>query len=417
MAPTMPLVTQDRRGRPAPARALVARRPGWWLRLPYPLRDTLRRWRGTLGIVVGVGIALGIVMTLSAMGRSLITAYTADFQESGINRYLVTEGGKLVHFLPGDSPGTLDRARSRLAQVRHLPGVQGVVGIMQWTMQRSHEGRRRRGEPTELLTVIGVDGDPARLPETLVLRAGRWLRRADEVVIGWTVSREKALGVGDTLRLNQDDFTIVGIGKLRGVGFGANAVVYLDQTALQQHAGVGDVVNAMLVTTDQPELVDQWAADQEAMAALTMADLVRQAEDAMEGELANFQIFNILALVAGAIFVSSMLSRSVANRRLEFATLKAIGLPRRTILLLVTGEAVLVSLLAGLFGMGFSLAFGTIVLNGLIAPLYGLEFFYAADAFTFVQAFVVAIGLGAVAGLFPAWEAIRVDPVEILREA
>ena len=51
----------------------------------------------------------------------------------------------------------------------------------------------------------------------------------------------------------------------------------------------------------------------------------------------------VMALAIGALFVSSMLSRSVVERRLEFATLKAIGIPSLTILLVVAAEAVLVS--------------------------------------------------------------------------
>jgi ABC-type lipoprotein release transport system permease subunit len=388
----------------------------WLQRAPHPLRDALRRWRGMLATVVGVGIALGIVMTLSALGRSLILAYTTDFLTSGANRYIAAEGGKVVQVLPSDNPGTLSQARGLLAQVRRLPGVAGALGVMHWTMQRTHEGRHRPDEPTELVAVVGIDGDPALVPSTLALREGRWLRRQEEIVVGWRVNREKGWGVGDTVRLNHHDFLVVGIGKLRGVGFIANAVVYLDHRALQQYGDIGDLANAIVVATAEPAAVDAWAADQDSLTTYTPADLVRQAEHAMEGELVNYQIFNALALFAAALFVTSMLGRSVAGRRNEFATLRAIGVPQGMILLMVGVEAMVVSLLAGLFGIVFSAIFGATVLNGYVAPRFGLDFVYAADASTFLQAMVVAFGLGLVAAVVPARQAVRVDPVDVLRE-
>jgi putative ABC transport system permease protein len=123
-----------------------------------------------------------------------------------------------------------------------------------------------------------------------------------------------------------------------------------------------------------------------------------------------------LTLAIAALFVSNMLGRSVAERRLEFATLRAIGVPRRTILSTVGGEAVLISLVASLIGIGISLLLG-VLLNVTIAATYGLERIYATDANLFLAVFVLALSLGLAAGLLPARQATRVDPVEVLREA
>ena len=112
-----------------------------------------------------------------------------------------------------------------------------------------------------------------------------------------------------------------------------------------------------------------------------------------------------------------MLGRSVAERRLEFATLRAIGLPRRTILFTVGAEAVLISLVAGLLGIGLSLVLGAL-LNATVAAAYGLEGIYRPTPACFVARLRPGPAPGAgVAGLLPARQATRVDPVEVLREA
>ena len=49
---------------------------GWLLRLPYPLRNALGRWRALLSMILGVGIALSIGMTLLAVISADCTALT-----------------------------------------------------------------------------------------------------------------------------------------------------------------------------------------------------------------------------------------------------------------------------------------------------------------------------------------------------
>ncbi len=168
-------------------------------------------------MVVGVGIALGIGMTLIAINKASFDIFAGDYVKSGANLYVVAEGGTLIAFLPGDSPGTIRNARRVLAQVRNLPQVNTAVGAMQWSMERERPGPRRAEVTKELILAYAVAGDPTRIPNVVDLKAGRWFRRSNEVVLGDRLAGEKGLHLGDILRLNGRDFLVVGIGKLRGL--------------------------------------------------------------------------------------------------------------------------------------------------------------------------------------------------------
>lgn len=387
----------------------------WLLRLPYPVRNLLRRWRGMLGMVIGVGIALSIGMTLLAVLQADLNLLTGDYRSSGANLYVTAEGGKLIALLPGDTPGTIKHARHTLAQIRGLPGVRAVLGVMSWTMERRREGPRRPHAPVELLAVMGVAGDPTLIPNALVLKAGRWLRNSREAVIGTKVSSDKALQIGDSLNLDGENVTIVGIGKLRGFGLTADSLVYVDDRALQQRAEIGDVLNVIAVETDRPAQTRQQIADLGSLTAYTPDDLIRQADEANAAGVAFYWVMIVLTLAIGALFVSSMLSHSVSERRLEFATLRAIGVPTHSILLTVAAEALFIGVAASGVGVCLSLFFG-VLLNALVAPTYGLASLYVADPGLFVIVFALALGLGLISGFFPARAATRVDPIEVLRE-
>ena len=389
----------------------------WTARLPYPLRDAVLRWRSMLGMMVGVGIVLGLGMTLLAASAASVDLFSADFKKSGADLYAVTEGGTLIAVLPGDTPGVIKDARHVMSQIRGLPGVTTALGILDATLEREQDAvRRSRDAPAELLAAAGVDGDPTAIPDVVLLDAGRWFRRTSEIVIGRRLNREKGIQIGDVLRLSGRDFTVVGVGKLRGAGFNSDSLIYMDLQALRQRTGLPDLVNFTIIDTAVPGQTRARVEELGSLAVYDPQDLVAQAEKANQSGAVLRWIFVVLTLGIAGLFVSNMLGRSVAERRLEFATMRAICVPGRTVLLNVAMQAAMVTIAASAFGVGVSFALGTLI-NRVIAPSYGLESLYSPDIALFTLVFALAGLLGIVSGLLPARRAARVDPVRVLREA
>src|SRR5919199_438308 len=98
-------------GRPAGAATF---RPSALLRLPYPARNVLRRWRDTVGMMAGVGIALALAMTMLAIAEARTDIFTLDYLRSGANAYVVTRGGAIMPVLPSDTLGTIKRSRQAI---------------------------------------------------------------------------------------------------------------------------------------------------------------------------------------------------------------------------------------------------------------------------------------------------------------
>jgi putative ABC transport system permease protein len=394
-----------------------AEQPSLRLRLPYPLRNAIGRWRALISMMVGVGIALSIGMTILGVISAEMDLLTGDYERSGVGVYVSTQGGKIVARLAGDTPGTIREASTVLAQIRGWPEVRGAIGALTWTMERDSAGPRRRGQPTELMAVIGVDGDPTFVNGMLALDAGRWLRGGNEVVVGRQLARDKALHVGDTLRLNGSTFSIVGIGVLRGFSsFGQNSVAYMDLRTLVQRAQVGNVVNVVAISTAQPDRVIDRVNDLGGLAPWTPAQLVNEAQQASASGIVIDWILIILTLGVAGLFVNTMLSHSVSERRAEFAVLRAIGFPGLWIVSTVALESLSITVVAGLIAVGISLVFGWAI-NATVAAQYGLESLFRVDSSLLTLIFGLAAGLGVVSGVAPARKAASVDPVEVLREA
>jgi putative ABC transport system permease protein len=389
---------------------------GWLAGLPYPVRTVLRRWREMVGMTLGVGIALGVGMGMLGVNTATLDIYTREFRLSGADVRVIAQGGALVPTLPSDSPGTIKHASNVLAQIRAMPGVTEAVAIISWELERERPGPKRTDQPAELIAVTGVDCDPERIPGTVLLDAGRWLRRSDELVIGARLGRERGIALGDSVRLGGRDFLIVGIGKLRGFGWQADSIAYLERQSLRQRASIGDRVNMIAIDTSRLDLTRARLAELDGVATYDVPEAIRLAEKALEADVISHRVIVLMILLVAGLFVNNMLSSAVDSRRLELATLRAIGVPSRTILLSVAGEALVICAIGVLLGLGVSWLFG-LTINGYMAPAYGIDTLYAADAALFALVAVLAVLLGVAASIGPARRATQVDPVDVLREA
>ena len=216
---------------------------------------------------------------------------------------------------------------------------------MNWSMEREAEGPRDPNAPKDLLPVIGVDGDPTRILGMADITEGRWMRRPNEIVVGSKLSRDEGLPLGSTVRLAGQSFSVAG---QRAWAAPSSRTAWSTWTTAPSASGRrGDVVGVIIVQSGDPAKTQQRLIDLGGLDVDTPADLIRKAEQVNQTGVVLYWVMIGLTLVIASLFVSNMLARSVAERRLEFATLRAIGVPRRTILFTVGAEAVLISLAAG----------------------------------------------------------------------
>jgi len=119
-----------------------------------------------------------------------------------------------------------------------------------------------------------------------------------------------------------------------------------------------------------------------------------------------------MAIVVGGVGVLNTMLMSVYERTREIGVLRALGWRRRGVLGLVLKEAMLLGILGGVAGIGVALALTKGLMQvpyvaGALQPIF--------DTTVFVRAFVVALILGVIGGLYPAYRATHLQPVEALR--
>jgi len=386
----------------------------------------LHKLRSSLSIL-GVVFGVAAVVAMSSVGEGARRETLAQISSLGIDTVTVRprpqEPGP-----HGAAPALPAAAALSLARV--IPGVRAVAPV------RVAELPAEAGGRTAAVTAIGTT--PAYRDATrLEVGSGRFLASLDVAerkrvaVLGASVARALfPLGdpLGETLRLGGDWYQVVGVlegrasprGRgtaIRGRDINRSVLVplqSLDRGADRTTDGVDEivfrvsspetVVRAALVA----EAVVRRASGEEALEVIVPREILRQRERTQ-------RVFNVvtgavaaISLLVGGIGIMNIMLASVAERTREVGVRRALGARRRDVAAQFLVESSLLTVAGGVIGSVLGL-----VGAALIQAFAGWP--TAVHPLMLLAALLVALGVGIGFGLYPAWHAAGLDPVEALR--
>lgn len=245
------------------------------------------------------------------------------------------------------------------------------------------------------------------------LDQGRLLNAADETspvaLIGAQVAKRNGLGLGKRLRLNPEHgFDIVGIVS-SNEGIVDNSIIVPLQ-ALQLAIGISDKLSFLLLDLQEPakaaEIAQKLKKDFPELSFQTRSDVLGVLEQGIRiTDVVRLGISTI-SLIVGAIAVANTMMMSVFERTREFGVVRAIGARPRFLFALVLSEALLLSVVGAIVGVILG-RLGMLAVNSIALELIGIE----VAALTLrlgIFAVVVALFIGLISGLIPAFRASRI---------
>jgi len=362
-----------------------------------------------LTIVVGVTCAVGVLVSMLAMGAG---SREQEFGDVRADRVVISSIG--ARGIAGNIP------RDELAAVQGLPYIRRsfkgepiVVPEALVPMQ----GRRRVTGVRIFFPLVGVGGEIGADAPELHITAGRMFRRGlHELVASDPCARQfTGFDIGDRRSIRGIDWTVVGH-FLQGKS--EACIVYADVDSLMS-AFDRNSYQRISVTLKSP-------ADFAAFRAAVRADPSLHLEVLSEREaterdfkplngllsFVSYFLGGIMAIAATFGSVNSLYSM-VDSRRRELATLRAIGFGSATVIATTLFESILLALPGALLGSALAWA----LFEGMSVSPFGYSFRLAVTPSLAALGVVWALAMGLIGGLLPAIHAGRASVAAALRAA
>lgn len=372
--------------------------------LDLALRNLMEHRIRTVLTALGIVIAITAIVSLGSISAG-VNELIASSGIMGSDYVFVMKSFDLSEMVgPGGAYQIEDIESDTVEEIKSISGAERVVPIIVRQFSGFFEVD---GLDMENVDMFGAD--------SLEFMEGTWPDNEDEgVAIGHLVARMSDVVVGDYITLNGEEAEVMGIFE---EGSGAYDLVVLlpYDYADEIYEAKGGATQIMIEPQDvsMVQEIKQTIEDEfDELDAMTMEDALSMMEEMTTTlNVMTFGIGFIASLVAAIGIIITMYT-SVLERRRHLGIMKAVGAFRRTILMQIMEEGLIISLVSSVLGLGISFFFVDMLNNVLLG---GANLALITPALA-VGAVTYGVVLTLVSSLYPAWVAVKTDPIKAIRE-
>jgi len=381
-------------------------------------------------LLAAIGIVIGVVAisSMGMMGANMTMSVTEEL--SAMANVLVVKpggGGGGGGFMgPGGGSSSSDDYidKDQFEDIERVAGKYGNVYPLY-----SESDKVTIGDDERRSTIYGMrDDDMATI---LVVDNGSLPQTSGSVVVGPTFAENNDLVIGSRITIGDEDDEEAIIQKVRVVGIleekgmsmdlnSDNAIIMTEKAFTGLYGGEGEYtqVNVILDDIDDADtateaIENQLNRKEDEVAVQDSSRMMESITSTVSTMTTFVMAIAGISLLVAATSIFNVMMMSVTERVREIGILRSIGTQKGEVLRMFIYEAVILGLVGAIIGAIMSLLLGWLVVLAMVGTT---EYFFTYQSLIYVPvSMAIGIAICIFSGVYPAWRAANLDPIEALR--
>ena len=376
----------------------------------------LRSFLAMLGIVIGV-VAIS---TMGILGNSMVLSVSDSLRTVGDSVIVTPHAGGGGHGFGGGGSTSLTISEQEFQQIKRVSAPNVAIPVLQTSE------RMKLGVGSDDIVAIVYGLNPDDVPALLKLQEGDYNRGNSGCLVGATFAKDNNVKVGSRISMGKDGvkgtLRVTGIIEERGMAFdvSTDSAVVATQDWFQTTYDQNDYDQIVVKVKNLDEIAAVKVAIEKQMnkreTIVDVMDTRKVMESIFEafGQITTFvsAIGGISMIVAGVSILNIMMM-SVTERIKEIGIMRSIGAQRKEVMSMFLYEAAILGVVGSIIGGLLSLLGGYAISSLMLQTTKYL--FEPSTLIHIVYGMAFGIFVCLICGIYPAWRAANLNPIDALR--
>lgn len=376
-------------------------------------RNITRRKGRFVFTLVGITIGIASFVTFMALGGNLKREIHRETAALGANLLVIPKGScgyEQLSILTGDQMPT-NISAAEIATIRGIAGLTVVPFLSQQTAINNKP-----------VTVSGIEPGATRILKRWGIESGQYFSTPDQsgALVGNTMAKQFGLKPGDQVAVRGEKLTVIGV--LAETGGRDDATLFLALPVAQRLFKAGDKVSYAAIKTADLALTDSYIEQIRVATGLGVVSdkqMLKSVLGIVGTVNITLQLIAAISVLAAAFGIVNTMLAATYERKREIGILQALGATRRRIFMLFMMESGVYGVLGGISGVITGMLAATVASpyisqNAFTSMIKGSGNGSLMDLRIMAAAILFSTIIAIIAGLYPAWRAARLTPVEAI---
>ncbi len=383
-------------------------------------KNLLRKRTRSALTVIGIGLSAWVLASLLGFNRGYDTALKKDIDNMGFQVLLTAKGCpyEAATLMLKGGTGLRYMSESVIADILAQREVDSVTPML---MQAVFDPDR--GDSGAIDAYLGID--PATFPgmkSFLKFKQGGWFTdpAARVAVLGYEAAELEQREVGDKMLIPDKNIELTVVGILERSGTQDDGTIFVPIRMLQEEFGQQGKLTAVGIKVDRKAdtaALENRLYDLPDVQVVSMAQVKNTIMSLVATAKVMVLSIAVIAILIAMVGVINTILMSVFERFQEIGIMKSMGAMPKDVFRMIWTETIILCLLGGALGLALALGLAQVtdLLIRRLLPYTPTGRLILIDGPLMATTFAVVLGIGLVSGMYPAWRAARVRPLESIR--